>query len=75
MALAWAVSTLLLTRALRHAGAAAVRDVRLDHLQAAMDKLSADQGRAVQLLADQIRDDRNASNQRLRWLEEHAWKN
>ena len=47
---------------------------KIDNIEADLKALVNDKDRAHKEITDQMREDRLAANQRLRWLEEHLWK-
>ena len=47
---------------------------RLDAVATAVEKLVEDKDKIHQEMFAQMREDRNATNTRLRWLEENVWK-
>jgi thioredoxin-like negative regulator of GroEL len=73
VALAWAASTWLLVRALNRASADAVTREQLAHLIADFTRQVNANEAAHQGILATLRDDRRATDQRLRWLEEHQW--
>lgn len=73
LALGWAVTTWLLGRALRRAGTQAVTEHRLADLAEAQQQMAANAQQQLQLLRTEVREDRQATNRRLRYLEEHLW--
>jgi hypothetical protein len=50
-------------------------EVKLDAVVKDLSKIVEDKDRTHAELAAQMREDRTATNSRLRWLEEHLWKN
>jgi hypothetical protein len=49
-------------------------EIKLDNVVKDLGIIVADKDRTHAELAAQMREDRTATNQRLRWLEEHLWK-
>lgn len=47
---------------------------RLEDLIMDVKKLVADKDEAHKLIMETLKDDREATNRRLRWLEEHLWR-
>lgn len=47
---------------------------KIDRTQTELAHFVADKERAHTLIYEQMKDDREATNRRLRWLEEHLWK-
>jgi hypothetical protein len=49
-------------------------EVKLDNVVADLGRIVEDKDRTHAEMIAQMREDRAATNQRLRWLEEHLWK-
>ena len=47
---------------------------RLEELITDVKELVKDKDQAHRLIMDTLKDDREATNRRLRWLEEHLWR-
>lgn len=48
---------------------------RLEELIKQVSKVVEDKDEAHRIIFETIKDDREATNRRLRWLEEHLWRN
>jgi hypothetical protein len=74
LALAWGVTAWLLRQALAGARHQGVADTERHALARDLASLSANSQEQLRLLRSEMRDDRRATNDRLRYLEENLWK-
>jgi hypothetical protein len=74
LALAWGVTAWLLRQALSGARHQGVADTERHQLTRDLAQLSANSQEQLRLLRSEMRDDRRATNDRLRYLEENLWK-
>ena len=74
LALAFTVVSLLLRTVIRRAGTDATERAELRHLAQDVAGLARSNAQQLTLLREEIKDDRRATDRRLRWLEEHLWK-
>jgi len=49
-------------------------EAKLDHAVTALNSIVADKDKVHTEIFTQMREDREATNKRLRWLEEHLWR-
>jgi hypothetical protein len=74
LALAATLVTTTMRAAIRRAAADARDRADLAALTARVAGLAEQNGQQINLLRQEVKDDRAATDKRLRWLEEHLWK-
>lgn len=73
LTLGWGITAWMLARAMRGERERATMVNQLASIARDLDRLVADKDRAHAELAAQMREDRQVTDRRLRWLETHLW--
>lgn len=73
LTLAWAITGWMLARALRAERERGTISTQLATVVRDLDRIAADKDRVHAAILNQMRDDRQATDRRLRWLETHLW--
>jgi hypothetical protein len=73
LTLAWAITAYMLARALRGERERATMVNRLGTIARDLDRIVSDKDRTHAEMLAQMREDRQATDVRLRWLETHVW--
>lgn len=73
LTLAWGITAIMLARQLRGERERATMVQQLSTIARDLDRIVADKDRTHAELVAQMREDRRATDNRLRWLETHLW--
>lgn len=73
LTLAWGITAIMLARSLRGERERATMVQQLSTIARDLDRIAADKDRVHAELVAQMREDRRATDSRLRWLETHLW--
>lgn len=73
LTLAWAITALMLARVLRGERERASMVAQLKTIARDLDRIVSDKDRTHAEMLNQMREDRQATDNRLRWLETHLW--
>lgn len=73
LTLAWGITAIMLARSFRGERERASMVTELRTIARDLDRIAADKDRVHAELLAQMREDRQATDSRLRWLETHLW--
>lgn len=73
LTLAWGITAVMLARSLRGERERATMVTQLSTIARDLDRIVADKDRTHAAILEQMREDRQVTDNRLRWLETHLW--